>query len=54
MTKDEELESLCKKFIEDNKIYSAETIYQADRVIENAYFLIEDICKILGFATPDY
>jgi hypothetical protein len=41
--------SVCEKFIEDNRITSPETVYQKDRVIENAYGLIQDICEIVGY-----
>jgi len=44
------LYELCKTFIEKQQIHCVETIYQTDRVIENAYGLIEDICDIVGYA----
>jgi hypothetical protein len=44
-----ELELLCKKFIQDQKICSEETIYQMDRVVEHSLGLINDICDILGY-----
>lgn len=37
------------KFINDNNIYCAETIYQTDRIIENAYELIHELCEIVGY-----
>jgi hypothetical protein len=43
------LYELCLKFIEDNNIHCAETVYQADRVIEHAYQFITDICDIIGY-----
>jgi hypothetical protein len=49
MTKEQQLFELCKKFIEDQSIGCAETIYQTDWVIENAYEFIEDICDIVGY-----
>lgn len=49
MTKEQQLFELCKKFIEDQSISCAETIYQTDWVIENAYEFIEDICDIVGY-----
>ena len=40
---------LCHKFIDDNNITCAETIYQQDRIITNAYELIEHICDLIGY-----
>lgn len=42
--------TLCEQFIEDNRITCAETVYQTDRVIRNAYEFIEEICEIVGYA----
>jgi hypothetical protein len=42
--------SLCSSFIKDQRIYCSETIYQTDRVIENAYEFIDNICQNVGFA----
>ncbi len=39
----------CIKFIEILNIYDAETVYQTDRVIENAYVFIADVCEIVGY-----
>ena len=39
----------CLKFIKENDISCAETIYQTDRVIENAPEFIEGMCNILGY-----
>jgi hypothetical protein len=49
MNRNKELLALCKKFIDDNDIGCSEVIYQSDRVIENAYEFIEDICDIVGY-----
>lgn len=43
------LRAIAKKFIEDNKIRCAETIYQCDRVVENSLELIESLCEIVGY-----
>ena len=51
MTKEQELFKLCQQFIIDQNIHCAETVYQSDRVIENAYQLIEKICNIVGYET---
>ena len=53
MTKEQQLFELCKKFIEDQNIGCAETIYQTDWVIENAYEFIEDICNIVGYVEEE-
>lgn len=39
----------CHAFIKKQKISCAETIYQTDWVIENAYEFIEGICDITGY-----
>ena len=39
----------CLEFVESQRISCAETIYQSDRVIENAYEFIEDVCDIVGY-----
>lgn len=49
MTKENQLMNVCKKFIEDQTIRCAETIYQTDRVIENAYEFIESVCEVVGY-----
>jgi len=41
--------ALCRNFILDQRIRCAETIYQADRVIENAYTFIENVCDVVGY-----
>ncbi len=38
-----------RQFVTTQKISCAETIYQTDRVIENAYEFIEGCCKITGY-----
>jgi hypothetical protein len=40
---------LCAKFVEDNNITCAETVYQSDRVIRNAYIFMKEVCKIVGY-----
>ncbi len=47
--KQKELFVLCKKFVDDNDIGCSEVVYQSDRVIENAYEFIEQICAIVGY-----
>ena len=48
-----QLIELCQKFIADNDITCAETVYQTDRVIENAYEFIEAICDLVGYHEDD-
>lgn len=49
-----ELLKLCQEFIEEQRIWDAECVYQSDRVIENAYAFIADICDIVGYCDlPD-
>ena len=39
----------CLEFVEAQNIRCPESIYQTDRVIENAYEFIEDVCNIVGY-----
>ena len=48
-----QLWQLCANFIRDNRIYDGETVYQADRVIENAYEFMHGVCNIVGFEEYD-
>lgn len=41
---------LCEQFIQDQDIICAESIYQTDRVIENALDFIHEVCLIVGYA----
>ena len=49
ISKQQELYNLCKQFIQKHYIYCAETIYQSDRIIENATEFIEQICNVVGY-----
>jgi hypothetical protein len=40
--------NVSKKFIEDQKIWCIETIYQSDRVMEHSGEFIEDVCNVVG------
>lgn len=51
--KQQELYNLCKKFVKDQNIHCAETVHQSDRVIENAYVFIEQLCNIVGYYEED-
>lgn len=50
---EEKLLKLCKKFIDQNDIWSNETIYQSDCVILSAPEFIEEICDIVGYKPID-
>jgi hypothetical protein len=39
----------CEQFIQNQRIHCAETVYQSDRVIENAYAFIEGVCDHVGY-----
>lgn len=55
MTLDEKktaLFKLCRKFVDDNRIYTPETVHQADRVAENALDLVFEICALVGYHEP--
>jgi hypothetical protein len=44
---------LCVKFIQDNKISSGEAVYQYDRVAENSFEFMHEVCKIVGFVESE-
>ena len=44
---------IIERFIDDNGIGCAETIYQSDRVIQNAYEFIEELCELVGYYKED-
>lgn len=48
-----ELLKAARAFIAKQNIGCAEDIYQADRVGENAYGFIEDVCDIAGYQPSD-
>lgn len=48
-----DLNDLCKKFVEEHMITCPESIHQTDRVIVDAYSLIEQICEIVGYAESE-
>jgi len=43
------LEAFVMKFRDDNDIYSSETVYQSDRVIENACEFIDNLMELVGW-----
>ena len=50
LAKRRQLWKVCEQFVADQDISCAETIYQTDRVIENAYLFVEKVCDIVGYA----
>jgi hypothetical protein len=44
-----DLWELCVKFIEDNKISCEESVYLHDRVAENSFVFMHEVCKVVGF-----
>lgn len=47
------LRTLVKAFICDNKIRSAESVYQKDCVVENSLDFIESLCEVAGYYDED-
>lgn len=41
--------AIVQDFIDKQDITCIETIYQTDRVIENAYEFIERLCNVVGY-----
>jgi hypothetical protein len=44
---------VCEQFVTDQNISCAETVYQTDRVIENAYAFIEQVCDVVGYVNME-
>lgn len=44
---------ICEKFMKDQEIRCVEDVHQTDRVIENAYEFIEEVCNIIGYPDED-
>jgi len=44
------LKNIVEKFRDQNDIHCPETIYQRDKVIENAYEFIEELMDVVGYA----
>ena len=49
LTEARKLWQVCAQFIQAQNISCAETVYQTDRVIENAYEFIEQVCDVVGY-----
>lgn len=43
------LYAIVEQFIEEQSIWGDECVYQSDRVIENAYVFIAELCNIVGY-----
>lgn len=41
--------NVAVRFIKEQEIGCAETIYQTDWVIENAYEFVEAVCDVVGY-----
>lgn len=44
-----QLYDIVEQFINDNKIWDGECVYQSDRVIENSYDFVHQLCSIVGY-----
>jgi glutaminase len=53
MEKSEQVLRIVQDFIRKQEISCSESVYQSDRVIENAYKLIEDLCNVVGYYDYD-
>ena len=51
--KKDKLLEIVQSFIKAQSIHCPETIYQTDRVIENAYEFIQDLCDVVGYQELD-
>lgn len=49
----EKVLAIVEKFVVDQRITCPEAISQCDRVIENAYGFIEDLCDVAGYKESD-
>jgi hypothetical protein len=45
----DKLYQIVSDFIEEQDIWGPETIYQSDRVIENAYEFMRKLCDVVGY-----
>ena len=49
MSKEKKLKAIVETFVEKHGISCPESIYQCDRVIEDACQLIEELCNVVGY-----
>lgn len=48
-----ELERVILRYAKTERITCPESVYQQDNVIENAYELIDELCRIVGVYEED-
>jgi glutaminase len=53
LQKCDKLYKIVEQFIEDQNIWCDECVYQTDRVIENAYPFIAQLCDVVGYKQLD-
>ena len=46
---EEKVLAIVKKFIADQEINCADCVYQSDRVVENSYQFIVELCEVVGY-----
>ena len=53
LQKCDKLYKIVEDFIDEQGIWGEECVYQCDRVIENAYHFIAQLCDIVGYKELD-
>ena len=53
LQKCDKLYKIVEEFIEDQDIWSDECVYLSDRVVENAYPFIAELCNVVGYKHLD-
>ena len=54
MDNNQKLYEVVLRFFIDNKVRCAETIYQSDHVIQNAYEFMDELFEIVEDDLPDF
>jgi len=49
LDKCDKLYKIVEDFIEEQNIWGDECVFQSDRVIENAYEFIAQLCNVVGY-----
>ena len=49
----DKLYEIVKDFIDKHNIWGDECVYQSDRVIENSYAFIAQLCTVVGYKELD-
>lgn len=52
-TMEGQLRLLCEAFINKHQIGCAESIYQRDSITEDAPYLVQDICELVGYVKTE-